>query len=229
MKIVLVPGLWLNGSSWASVTPLLERAGHTVTAVTLPGLESVDTPRAGITLADHVSAVLAATGDGPALLVGHSASATTVYLAADARPEAVAGLVYIGGFPGDDGSTFMGDMPVDGDDSPFPGWAAFEGPDSADLSEAAKAELLAEMVPTPSGVTTDTVVLRDERRRAIPATVICPEFSPADLTEWIDGGHLPELASATSLTLVDIDSGHWPQVTQPAALAALILEAAERV
>lgn len=57
-------------------------------------------------------------------------------------------------------------------------------------------------------------------------TLICPEFSPEDAKAWIASGNLPELAAATKLALVDIDSGHWPMVSQPAALAQLIAAAA---
>ena len=39
---------------------------------------------------------------------------------------------------------------------------------------------------------------------------------------------MPELSAATRLELVDIESGHWPMYTQPAALAALIDEATQR-
>jgi hypothetical protein len=38
---------------------------------------------------------------------------------------------------------------------------------------------------------------------------------------------VPELADATALQLVDLESGHWPMFTQPAALAGL-LDAATR-
>src|SRR3546814_15104741 len=74
MQIILVPGLWLNGSTWNDVVPLLEAAGHHPLALTLPGMESKDADRAGITLAAHVSRVVAApdAADEPVLLVGHS-------------------------------------------------------------------------------------------------------------------------------------------------------------
>ena len=63
MDIILVPGFWLDASSWAEVTPPLVTAGHRVHPLTLPGLESVDTPRADIGLRDHVDAVVAARVD----------------------------------------------------------------------------------------------------------------------------------------------------------------------
>ena len=60
----------------------------------------------------------------------------------------------------------------------------------------------------------------------MPVTVICPEFSPAEVKEWMDAGQVPELPVAKHLELVDINSGHWPMVTQPRVLAGLLAEAA---
>jgi hypothetical protein len=60
MDIILVPGLWLDGSSWDRVTPVLETAGHQVRPITLPGLESTDADRSSVTLRDQIDAVVAA-------------------------------------------------------------------------------------------------------------------------------------------------------------------------
>ena len=56
MDIILIPGLWLDGSSWDKVVPVLERAGHRTYALTLPGMESKDADLSRITLRDHVAA-----------------------------------------------------------------------------------------------------------------------------------------------------------------------------
>ncbi len=50
-------------------------------------------------------------------------------------------------------------------------------------------------------------------------TGVCPEYSPADVQEWIDVGQIPELTRVTSLTLIDLDSGHWPMYSCPERLA----------
>lgn len=58
MDIILIPGLWLDGSSWGEVVPALEQAGHRTHPLTLPGMESKDADRSEITLRDHVNAVV---------------------------------------------------------------------------------------------------------------------------------------------------------------------------
>ena len=79
----------------------------------------------------------------------------------------------------------------------------------------------------PVGVTRGVVRLTDERRYDVPVVLVCPEFSPAQAREWIEAGDLPELARATHLDLVDIDSGHWPMFTRPVELADLLAAAAD--
>jgi pimeloyl-ACP methyl ester carboxylesterase len=110
---------------------------------------------------------------------------------------------------------------------PFPGWGPFEGPDSADLDEAARQRFTAAAIPVPEQVATGVVRLTDERRYEVPMVLVCPEFSPADATKWIEAGQIPELAKARHLELVDIDSGHWPMLTKPAELARLLASVAD--
>src|ERR1700736_5838724 len=84
-NVVLVHGLYADGSSWIDVIPLLQRAGLNVTAVQNP-LTS---------LADDVEATrrILALQDGPTVLVGHS-WAGTVISEAGVDPK-VSALVYV--------------------------------------------------------------------------------------------------------------------------------------
>ncbi len=227
MDIVLIGGLWLQGSSWADVVPKLAERGHRPVPVTLPGQGD---GAASATFDDQVAAVLAAVdaASGPTFVVGHSAACTLAWVAADARPERVAKVALIGGFPGEDGQPYADFFePADGV-GPFPGWERFEGPDSADLDDDARSRIAGAMVPVPEGVTRGTVRLRDERRYGVPVLLVCPEFSPTEAREWIDAGDSPELARVEHLELVDIDSGHWPMFSRPGELAALLADAADR-
>lgn len=227
MDIVLIPGLWLDGSAWDDVLPELEKLGHRGIAVTLPGQGDGTT---SATYDDQAGAVLAAVdaAEGAPLVVGHSAACTLAWVAADRRPEAITGVALIGGFPSTHDSGYADFFEPTGDTVPFPGWEPFEGPDSDDMSAELKAEVAARTHPVPVGVTRGKVQWTDEGRHAVPLTLICPEFSPEQAQEWIEAGDVPELADATALELVDLDSGHWPMFTQPAALAALLDEATKR-
>ena len=166
---------------------------------------------------------------GTPMVVGHSAACTLAWLAADARPERVAKVALIGGFPSADGEPYADFFELKDGVMPFPGWGPFEGPDSADLDEEARRDFASAAIPVPEGVAKGVVRLTDERRFDVPVVLVCPEFTPAQAQEWIDAGDVPELAKAKHLDLVDIDSGHWPMITKPVELARLLAAAAPEV
>jgi len=225
VDIVLVAGLWLDGSAWDAVVPALEALGHRPVPLTLPGQGD---GRRSATLDEQVAAVLAAVDASPGkpLVVGHSAACTLAWLAADARPEKVARVALIGGFPSSGGQPYFGGFETTDGVLPFPGWGPFEGPDSADLDEDAKRRIAAAAIPVPEGVTKGVVHLTDERRFDVPVVIVCPEFTPAEAREWIGAGDVPELAKTEHLEFVDIDSGHWPMFSKPDELARLLAEVA---
>ncbi|MEO7586581.1 MAG: alpha/beta hydrolase [Arachnia sp.] len=225
MDIILIPGLWLRGDAWSDVESELGRAGHRVQSLTLPGQGD---GRADATLRDQVDAVVAIidAARAPVLVVGHSAASALAWIVADARPAAVSGVVMIGGMPVEAGKPYANFFPVADGQMPFPGWGPFEGADSADLDDEARRSIEADAVAVPEGVCHGVVELSDERRFDVPVTLVCPEYTPADAQEWLDGGFVPELVRAKRVTLVDIDSGHWPMVTKPQELAAIIARAA---
>jgi pimeloyl-ACP methyl ester carboxylesterase len=87
-------------------------------------MESRTAPRDGITLRDHVEAVVAAIddADGPVLLVGHSAGSGIAHAAVDARPDRVARAVYVGGFPTPDGRPLVGGLLAENGEVAMPDW-----------------------------------------------------------------------------------------------------------
>src|SRR5215468_8112267 len=115
-NVVLVHGAWADGSSWAKVIPLLEKAGLKAVAVQNP-LTS---------FADDVAATKRAIAlqDGPVILVGHSWGGVVIS-EAGADPK-VAGLVYVAAFAPDVGEP-VGEL---GKDFPPPPGAAELRPDA---------------------------------------------------------------------------------------------------
>ena len=226
MDILLIAGLWLDGSVWDNVAAQLEARGHRAVPVTLPGQGDGNT---SATLADQVAAVVAAVdaAAGRPMVVGHSAACSLAWLAADARPGTISKVALIGGFPSPDGKAYFDAFPVQDGVMPFPGWGEFEGPDSADLDDAAKRAIASAAIPVPEGVTRGVIRLADERRYDVPVVLVCPEFTPAQAREWVDQGEVPELAKSKNVSFRDIDSGHWPMISAPGELARLLARAAE--
>lgn len=135
---MLIPGFWLDGASWDEVAHPLQDAGHTVHALTLPGLESPDADRAGIGLRDHVDAVVRVVDDLPtaAVLVGHSGGGAIAYAVADARPDRTARVVCVDAGPLGPGLAINDALPeVDGE-IPLPDWSVFDDADLVDLDQA---------------------------------------------------------------------------------------------
>lgn len=232
MDIILVPGFWLDASSWSEITPPLVAAGHRVYPLTLPGLEAADAPRAGIGLRDHVDAVVSAVDaiDEPVILVGHSGGGAIIHGVVDARPDRVIRAVYVDSGPLGDGGVINDELPTDGDDLPLPAWDIFEDEDLVDLNDELRAAFRARAIPQPKGVAFDQQRLHDERRYDVPATVIACEMSSAQLLALVAAGHpyVAELARIQDVEYVDLPTGHWPQFTRPTELGAVILAAVDR-
>jgi pimeloyl-ACP methyl ester carboxylesterase len=230
MDIILIPGFWLDGSSWDEVVPALERAGHRTHAVTLPGMESRDADRSEITLRDHVDAVVdvidsADPADGPVVLVGHSGGGAIAHAAVDARPGRVARVVYVDSGPMGEGGVINDELPVEKGEIPLPDWSLFDDEDLVDLDDGLRAAFRERAIPTPVHVASDPQRLSDERRYDVPVTVVACEFPSAALRAWIEQGHpyVRELAKIRDVGYVDLPTGHWPQFTRPEELGRAIL------
>lgn len=232
MDVILIPGLWLDGSSWDRVVPFLAAAGHNPHPMTLPGMESPTADRSAVALHHHVEAVTAAIdgAEDRVVLVGHSAGAAIAHAAVDARPDRVARAVYVGGFPTGDGDAIADGFPAENGEVALPPWDAFDDGDLADLDERALAEFRQRAIPSPEHVTRDPQQLSDERRYEVPVTVVATEFTSDMLRGWIEQGMEPvrEFTRIRSVEYVDLPTGHWPQFTRPAELAGIILASIER-
>lgn len=233
MNVICVPGFWLGAWSWQHITPALEAAGHEVTAVTLPGLESADADRSGIGLAQHVAAVVALVdaADGPVVLVGHSGGGTVIHAVVDQRPDRVARAIYVDSGPLPHGSATNAELPAAGPDLPLPPWEVFGADGSRDLrgfTEPQLAEFRARAVPHPAAAASDPQVLSDDDRRyGVPITIISTTFTRDEIQTYAESGepYFAELLKIPDVAIVELPTSHWPQFTEPDALAAAIVAA----
>jgi pimeloyl-ACP methyl ester carboxylesterase len=218
-NIVLVHGLWADGSSWSKVIPILKNAGHRVIAVQLP-LHS---------LADDVATVKRAIDlvGGPTILVGHSFGGFVVTNAGYNNPN-VTGLVYVSAFAPDEGESAVDFVDVA---SLPPGLLVFDSGGFAFLNRemfhgafvqdanATEAETLA-------------VVQKPAHQSLFNATSGPPAWK--QLPTWFEvseGDHIippdvqRQFAQRMNATTISLNSSHASLVTHPDEIAQLILNA----
>lgn len=228
MNVILVPGLWLDASSWDVVLPSLDDAGHSVQALTMPGVGADASASADIGIADWIAAVVAEIDalDGPVVLVGHSGGGNVVWGAADARPDAVSRVVFVDTIPPHPGGQISEFEVVDGV-IPFPGWEFFDDEDVHDLDAATRERTAPLTKSVPARVPTDAISLVDPRRHSVPVTLLMggmdePTFRAA-VAQW--GPHGEEFGAIADAEVVKLGTAHWPQFTKPDVLAEALVTA----
>ncbi len=221
--ILLVPGFWLGAWAWDEVAGLLRASGHQVTALTLPGLESLDADRSSITLADHVDAISAAViaAGEPVVLAVHSGAGAPGYAVTDRIPDRIATMVYVDSGP----ATGALDSDFDQVELPLPSSEQLAVDENLDgLSEAQLATFRSRAIPEPGGVLRDAAALTNEARLDVPTTVICTGFPSAQVRAAVDKGYawIGGLAELHDVTYVDLPTSHWPMWSRPRELAGIL-------
>jgi pimeloyl-ACP methyl ester carboxylesterase len=221
--IVLVPGFWLGAWAWDEVARALRADGHEVTALTLPGLESVDTDRSAITLDDHVDAICnAVTAAGsPVVLAVHSGAGAPGYAVSDRIPEQIAAMVYVDTGP----ATAPLDPNFADAELPMPSLETLAAEENLDgLSEEQLATFQERGLPEPGGALRDGAELTDDARLAIPSIAICTGFTSEVYKGAVDEGQtwLGGYAELRNVTWIDLPTSHWPMWSRPQELAGII-------
>ena len=221
-NVVLVHGAYADGSSWSKVIPLLRARGLNAIAVQNP-LTS---------LADDVAATrrAIARADGPVILVGHS-SAGMVITEAGNDPK-VAGLVYVSAIIPDDGQSAKEAL----NGYPATPGLAEQKPDAAGYLTITRKGVDEDFVPDLPAAERALVyatqgdwnsTFLDER-----VTTAAWKTRPSWVIIVDDRMVPPEQERATAkrlkATTVTLRSGHVPMLSQPARVAAVILDAARK-
>lgn len=94
-RFLLVHGAWHGAWCWSRLGDLLERQGHVVEAVDLPGVGEAPDALGAVGLDDCARTITAAMGADPVWLVGHSLGGAAITAAAAMRPQGVEALVYV--------------------------------------------------------------------------------------------------------------------------------------
>ena len=220
-NVVLVHGAWADGSSWAKVIPILQKAGLHVVAVQNP-LTS---------LADDLAATKRAITmqDGPVILVGHSWGGVVI-TEAGVDPKVV-GLVYVAAFAPDVGEA-VGDL---GKDFAAPPGGAELRPDADGyLTMTTKGVMenfapdlpLAErkIIEATQGATNSAIFAAKTTNAAWKSK---PSYYVVAANDrMINPDFERKTAKAINARTITLSSSHVPMLSHPAAVAKLIIEAA---
>lgn len=216
-NIVLVHGLWADGSSWSKVIPILKNAGHRVIAVQL----------AAHSLADDVATVKRAIDlvGGPTILVAHSFGGFVITQAAYNNPN-VTGLVYVSAFAPDEGESAVNFVPVA---SLPPGLLVFDSGGFAYLNPKMFHEAFVQ-----DANATEAETLAVVQKPAHQSLFTEPSGPPAwkQLPTWFEvseSDHIippdvqRQFAQRMNATTISLNSSHASLVSHPNEIAQLIL------
>ena len=227
--LILVPGFWLGAWAWDEVAEALRADGHSVTALTLPGLESADADRSAITLDDHIEAICAAVraAGEPVVLAVHSGAGAPGYAATDRVPELIAAMVYVDTGPAKGAL----DAGFEGVEKPLPSPEELAEEENLDgLSEEQLETFRRRAVPEPGAALRDAADLTNDARLDVPSTVICTAFTADEYREAAAEGYsfLAGLAELRDVSWVELPTSHWPMWSRPAELAGILGEVAAK-
>jgi len=106
---VLVHGAWHGAWCWYKIAYLLEKEGHTVTVLDLPGHGIDFSDVLDVTLDDYRDKITALLDSIPqqVILVGHSMGGIAISMAAEARPNHIKKMIYLSAYLLKDGQSLL--------------------------------------------------------------------------------------------------------------------------
>ncbi len=221
LNVVVVHGGWVDGSGWEGVHNILTRDGHHVSIVQIPTLSLADDVMATRRVIDAQ--------DGPVILVGHSYGGAVITEAGN-DPK-VAGLVYIAAFAPDKGesvATLIKDPPPDAPVSPIlppqDGYllldrTKFHASFAADV-DTEKAAFMADS-QVPWGVAALSGSIDQPAWKTKPSWYLVTtedKMIPPPAQRF--------MSKRAGSTVTEVPGSHAVYVSQPAAVAAFIEQAA---
>lgn len=247
-SFVLIPGAWLGGWAWDAVAERLRAAGHEVHPVTLTGVgdrEAEGRPETNLdTHVGDVVALIDREGLADVTLVGHSYGGLIAQMVADRIPDRLTRVVYLDTGPLPDGWSMLDfagpereqlERSVaeagDGWRLPFPGVDHLGTPAAtAGLGPSERELITRRATPQPFGTyrqgVRTTRPFGGEYERIV---VVAGGFGMpiAALSAMIGPDGPFSKMAGSDWRAVELPTGHWPMLSDPATLATLLAEIAD--
>jgi pimeloyl-ACP methyl ester carboxylesterase len=228
---ILVPGLWLGAWAWQDVTAALRTDGHDVYPLTLTGVaDRSHLLGPAVDLDTHIEDIvrLAEAEDlRDIVLVGHSYAGLPVSAAARRLRERIKAVVYVDAGAQPEGtsqwdSTPPGEpVPDDAVALDPPPWDPAADPVMlAGLDEHALHLLRTRSTPHPMASIKQGVGAH-ATSADLPTVLIACGFPVETIKEMMAAGH-PWFVEMTEARIVRLPTGHWPMLSEPKALAAIL-------
>ena len=218
-NIVLVHGVWIDGSSWAEVIKLLAHAGHKVYAAQLPLSSFEDDVATVHRLLHHV--------DGPVILVGHSYAGAVISAAGNHKN--VEKLVYITAFAPDPNQAFgsiLGINPPAASLNLSPDSEGYLWIDAPTMQDAIAHDVHRGLVNLAVAVQKPYAAKLFESSIPDPAWQHKPSYYLVTSEDRIlNPTTQREMARKINATVREVASSHMPLISQPQAVADIIIEA----
>lgn len=230
--IVLLAGAWHGGWCWERVAPSLRAAGHDVYTPTLTGVSDrahLINPSTGLdTHIADVTRLIEFYGLHDVVLLGHSYAGQVVTGVADVMPDRIGHRIYLDAFVGDDGDAAIDLLPesVAGhyrESVASTGFGWLIPPRSLEVLGVTQSEdlewLTPRLTPHPWKTYTDRLELSGAAKTVAASYIEC--------TDWMRVFR-PYAAKAAAAGFVtrEIPTGHEAMVTEPEALAEMLIELA---
>jgi pimeloyl-ACP methyl ester carboxylesterase len=232
--VVLVHGAFADSSSWNGVIELLQADG--IKTTTAPN------PLRGLT---HDAAYVASFLNqipGPVLLVGHSYGGA-VMTNAGSRAENVVGLVYVAGFAPDEGETLLAIEQESRDSVLLSALVPLQYPTGNGTETATEFAINPEKIQEAFAAdlsASQNALLASTQRPIAEVAFAEPTTAPAwkSLPAWaviptgdkaVGTDALRFMTERTGATIVEIDASHVVMISQPQAVADVIMSAASAV
>lgn len=219
--VILAHGAWSNSSAWVKILPMLEEAGVSAIAISLPLTSLVDDVAA---LARAISVAA-----GPVLLVGHSYGGAVI--TEGGHDPKVCGLVYINGFAPDAGES-AGSLGAGGPATSLPDNLLPDAEGFLKLTRKGVAESFAQDLTLAEQALIFATQGPVSGPHALSAAITAPAWreKPSWYLRGTDDHAIhPELqammAKRMDAKTVDTDSSHVPMLSQPRKVVDLLLQA----
>lgn len=230
--IVFVHGAFMNAASWDPLREVLGDGGYRTLAVTLPGRSGG--PETMPSLAEYRDAVLDAirAEAKPVLLVGHSFGGITIANVAEAAPGRIAGLVYLAAYLPTDGQSLQMLAGMDRDSRAAAAFVIDGARGVASIAPSARGELFCNDCKPATAAAAAAMMVEEP---------LAPLGQPAELGQAYAGvrrfyirtardrvispAQQDRMIAASPVEAVlTLDAGHAPMLSQPEALAEMLMQ-----